>query len=162
MNSRTLSLPDYISDDDCHYVPTPPSELYVSEGLGCDARQNYDTGYNNYGKKFLELCKRVSLRILNGRTLGDLAGHLTCFTGRGASSVDYGAASPDLMGQIRYFKVDQLMPICSDHCPITLCLKVQATVTKSYKNYNFVNKPDKIIWDKTKIDKFQELLSSYK
>ena len=77
MNSRTLTLPDYISDDDCHYVPTPPSELYVSEGLGCDARQNYDTGYNIYGKKFLELCKRVSLRILNGRTLGDLAGQFS-------------------------------------------------------------------------------------
>ena len=63
MNSRTGTLPDFIPDDDCQFVPTPPSDLYIPEGLGCEARQNWDTGHNSNGPKFLELCKKVSLRI---------------------------------------------------------------------------------------------------
>ena len=52
------------------------------------------------------------------------------------------------------------MPICSDHCPITLCLKVNASIYKVRKVYNYVSKPDKVIWDKTKSERFCELLNS--
>ena len=75
MNSRTLCLPDHIPDDTGHHVPLPPSELYSTDQSGSEPRVNMDTGYNNYGSKFLELCKRVSLRILNGRCFGDLLGN---------------------------------------------------------------------------------------
>ena len=160
MNSRTLNQPDFIFDDDCQFVPTPPPELYEPGGLGCDLRNNVDKGYNNYGPKFLDLCKRIPLRILNGRTLGDLAGNLTCFTARGSSTVDYGAVSPEIMKKVRFFRVEPLMPICSDHCPITLCLKVKANIDIARKVYNFKNKPDKVIWDKTKNHHFCDLLSS--
>ena len=50
--------------------------------------------------------------------------------------------------------VPTLLPMFSDHCPITLCLKVKS------QNYNFINSPDRIVWDKTKNAKFCEILSS--
>ena len=110
MNARTLSLPYYIIDDESHHVPIPPPEIYTPQsGLG--VRENQDSGQNSYGPKFLELCKKVNLRILNGRTLGDLTGKLTCFTGQGCSTVDYGAVSPTLLNFIRYFKVEPYLPI---------------------------------------------------
>ena len=34
MNSRTLNMPDFLTDDDSQYLPTPPPELYQTEGLG--------------------------------------------------------------------------------------------------------------------------------
>ena len=86
MNARTLGLPYYIIDDESHHVPIPPPEIYTPQsGLG--VRENQDSGQNSYGPKFLELCKKVNLRILNGRTLGDLTGKLTCFTGRDVNRV---------------------------------------------------------------------------
>ena len=160
MNSRTLCLPDFIPDDDSQHVPVPPPELYDSQLSGTEPRFNQDPGYNNYGPKFLELCKKVNLRILNGRFFGDWIGNLTCFTGRGSSTVDYGAVSPGLLTKIRCFQVGTIMPIFSDHCPIMIKIKVNAKFSLENKNYNFVPKPDKISWDKTKRDKFCEILNS--
>ena len=161
MNSRTLCLPDHLSDDGDHHVPLPPTDLYNTDQTGSGPRVNMDTGYNNYGPKFLELCKRVSLRILNGRCFGDLFGNLTCFTPRGHSTVDYGAVSPDLIAKIRFFKVNPIMEVFSDHCSINLQLKVHVTNSVHRSVYNYVPKPEKIIWDKNKKSKFCEMLSSY-
>ena len=126
MNSRTLCLPDFIPGDDSQHVPVPPPELYDSQLSGTGPRVNQDPGYNSYGPKFLELCKKVNIRILNGRVFGDLSGNLTCITGLGASTVDYGAVSPGLLHKIRCFQVGTLLPIFSDHSPITIKLKVNA------------------------------------
>jgi hypothetical protein len=91
-----------------------------------------DTGSNSYGHKFLELCKKVPLRILNGRMFGDLFGKLTCYTPLGSSCVDYCAVSPELFSKIRYFQVQSLLPMFSDHTPISLCLKLmQVLMSKS-------------------------------
>ena len=159
MNARTLCQPDFIMEDDSEYVPVPPAELYMAQS-DIGARENQDIGYNSYGPKFLELCKKVNLRILNGRTLGDLSGNLTCFTGRGFSTVDYAAVSPDILKFIRYFKVEPIMPIFSDHCPISLVLKVQANIFRKPINYTFLDKPDKLIWNKSGNQAFCEVLNS--
>lgn len=43
---------------------------------------------NNSGKILLNLCRESGLRILNGRTVGDLQGNFTCITYNGCSVVD--------------------------------------------------------------------------
>ena len=37
-------------------------------------RQNQDKHVNAFGRKLINLCKTLQLRILNGRVLGDLRG----------------------------------------------------------------------------------------
>ena len=120
-----------------------------------------DTGTNSYGHKFLELCKDVPLRILNGRMFGDLFGHLTCFTPRGSSCVDYCAASPELINQFRYFQVKPPILSYSDHCPIGVCLKVHINIQKNETlEYDLIPKPEKIVWNRALADKFVNLIQS--
>ena len=69
------------------------------------------------------MCKESSLRILNGRTLGDLPGKFTCFTYNGCSvvHVDYSIASVYLLRSVGTFKVHGFTTI-SGHCPISCSL----------------------------------------
>lgn len=71
---------------------------------------------NKSGKLLLDFCKENSLRIVNGRTLGDLPDKYACFTYNGCSIVDYTIASLYLFQSIRTFHVNYFTPI-SDHCP---------------------------------------------
>ena len=153
LNARTQNLLDYIPNESFDYLPIN-DELYSLDTIGTFPRNNMDSGSNSYGGRLLELCKKVPLRILNGRMFGDLFGNLTCYTPLGSSCVDYCAASPELLKKIRYFQVKPLMPIFSDHTPITLCLKVNANISVHKVNYDYLPKPDKIQWDKTLAEKF--------
>ena len=153
LNSRTQELLDYIPNESFDYVPLN-DELYNIDTIGTYPRNNMDPGTNSYGSKFLELCKTVPLRILNGRMFGDLFGKFTCYRPQGSSCVDYCAISPELFSNVRYFQVKPILPMFSDHTPISLCLKVNATISSQKSNYDFLPKPDKIKWDKTLAEKF--------
>ena len=78
---------------------------------------------NNSGKMLLEICKESSLRIINGRTTGDLYGKHTCikFTYNGCSVVDYTIVSQELLNCISIFQVDKFTAL-SNHCPIVCSL----------------------------------------
>ena len=52
------------------------------------------------------------------------------------------------------------MPMFSDHCPISLYLKVNAKCSKLTNNYAFLPKPDKLAWEKSKKDAFIKIISS--
>jgi len=123
-NARTRVENDFLSEDDNTHVPIPPSEWYDTNTTGSVPRNNLDVGTNSYGPKLLELCKTLSLRILNGRKLGDLLGHMSCFTARGSSLVDYVLASPSLFNRIPDFKIGLLYPTISDHTPVSFSLVV--------------------------------------
>lgn len=57
------------------------------------------------------------MRILNGRTLGDMLGKFTCFTSNGSSVVDYAIVSESVLNSILYFNVSYFVPTLSDcHC----------------------------------------------
>ena len=113
-----------------------------------------DPGSNSYGSKFLELCKNVPMRILNGRMFGDIFGKLTCYTPLGSSCVDYCAVSPELYSKIRYFQVQPLQPFFSEHSPISVCFKVNADISLNRVEYEYLPKPGKLQWDKTLAEKF--------
>ena len=162
LNSRTGDKKDYIEDEDNTNIPVPDCDLYHNDTVATFPRNNTDTGHNEYGDRLIELCRSVPLRICNGRKLGDLLGSPTCFRHNGLSSVDYGLASPDLYDQISAFSVHNPLPTISDHAPISMTLSTNI----QYPNHNeqpkckFINKPKKIIWDKTKSTRFELLLQS--
>ena len=131
-NSRVSRMSDYINNDDDKHTPIP--DTYISDE--CEnllVRQNEDINTNEYGKQLLSLCQEYQLRILNGRTLGDLNGKLTCFKWNGCSAVDYGIVHRDLWNRIEFFKVRELVGHISDHCPISCGFRC------SYKVTDFVN-----------------------
>lgn len=97
-------------------------------------------------------------RVLNGRAPGDFVGKLTCHTPRGSSVVDYGVASQRLIPDIKFFTVHRFQADLSDHCQISLLLKVNFKHEVNNKNLPLI--PDKYIWDKESGPEFQTTLAS--
>ena len=101
-------------------------------------RNNQDTSVNQYGQQLLDLCIETKLRILNGRTRGDLQGYLTHVGFHGCSTVDLVLTSEAFLIKstiVQYLSVQDLN-FLSDHRPILL---------KLTRNCNFL--PNKIIKD---------------
>ena len=119
LNARTKLLCDYLQNENNDHVPVPPPALYDTDTVATETRYNMDKGSNSYGPKFIELCKSVPMRILNGRKLGGLLQKFTCHTALGSSCVDYGAASPELFHNIPYFSV---APTCHSQTTQTTLL----------------------------------------
>jgi hypothetical protein len=88
---------------------------------------------NKSGKLLLNLCKESSLRILNGRTVGDLQGRYTRTTYNGCSLVDYTLVNNELLRGIGNFKVNDLTNL-SDHCLINFSLLACFYVKKHRDN----------------------------
>ena len=63
-------------------------------------RISCDKTTNQYGKWLIDLCSDSHRYIVNGRTLGDLAGKFTCLTQRGSSVIDYFISSRSLSNTI--------------------------------------------------------------
>jgi hypothetical protein len=157
LNSRTYGLHDCIQQDNSH-LPLP--QMYPADTVGTFERHSLDRNVNVYGRKFIELCRSVPLRILNGRKLGDLMGNYTCINSRGSSVVDYGAVSPSLFSAVPAFQVHHLLPQVSDHTALTLWLSVNARIEPPAEDYNFINKPDKVVWNKQLEDAFKYSMQS--
>lgn len=160
MNARTQNMADFIANEDNEHVPVPPPQMYETDTVETKVRNNMDQGFNSYGPKFIDLCKTVPLRILNGRVLGDLFGKYTCHRPNGNSAVDYAAVSPCLFKSVRYFSVSDLKPHLSDHNPIELGLRVSSTFSLKQSVYTLLPKPNKVVWDRQLSDKFKFILES--
>ena len=121
-NARTGNLNDFIIDDNTNYVPLP--EFYKRDTFVRE-RVNQDKTINKFGEELRELCISTNLKILNGRTLGDLTGQFTYIGKNGCSTVDYILVSEDIMTGdddiITYFKVANLNHL-SDHRLISVKL----------------------------------------
>ena len=63
------------------------------------------------------------LTILNGRTLGDFTGAITCIRPNGCSVVDYFATSNSILGIINFMKILSFTEF-SDHKPLSLSLSI--------------------------------------
>jgi hypothetical protein len=103
-NGRTKNAPDFCTSDTIDNVIDLPYTYVQDVEL---PRVNSDLSQpDNNGKKLLELCKASSLRIINGRCLGDSVGYFTCFSHVGAPSViDYMLTSVPVFRHIEYFHV---------------------------------------------------------
>ena len=113
------SFKNFISYDDSGRS-NPEDDHYISDQNL--PRNNLDPKLiNNSGKHLLNLCKESGLRILNGRTIGDLQGKHTCITYNGCSVIDYMLVSIELLDLVCYFEVNEFTSL-SNHCAISCSL----------------------------------------
>ena len=94
LNARTANENDYIVHDTSKHIPVSPN--YISDFAPVD-RVSQDRNINNRGKQLRSLCIESGLRLLNGRSTGDLLGSFTCHQPLGSSVVDYIAVSVDML-----------------------------------------------------------------
>ena len=99
-NARTGSIDDSLQNHRCCDDPQDQIDL---EDL--PNRCNKDKKLNQNGRPFIELLQTFGLRILNGRTLGDIFGEPTCIQRNGVSTVDYICLPPNMFNRVNYFKV---------------------------------------------------------
>ncbi len=124
-NSRTGSLTDTVevnlnddtNGDDCL------TQISALHKMGRFGRNSNDIKVNSFGKCLVELCKSANLKMLNGRSLGDLNGAYTCFQYNGRSLVDYCIVSDNLTNKMQTFKVSQPNHT-SDHASIGTSISI--------------------------------------
>lgn len=98
-----------------------PDEISITEfGISENRKSQEKTPYNNYGYRFVEMCKNLGMFVLNGRVGRDKdIGSVTC----NRSVDDVFSASPIIFSLVKDFYVDTFNPLLSDkHSPICLSL----------------------------------------
>ncbi|CAG2184791.1 unnamed protein product [Mytilus edulis] len=126
-------------------------------------RKNRDKKLDCRGKDLCEFCISHQLRILNGRTLGDLNGNYTCYTPNGASVVDYSIVSESALDYILYFRVAEFVPTLSDcHCKIEWEMSAQfsANLRDDCIDHDLHTMPSRYMWSENSATVFQEALTS--
>ena len=142
INGYTGCIPDYcIEDGD---ILSSDSDFYIPYVQDIPLnRNNLDIRKTNTrGDNFLDLCKGCKVRILNGRFLGDTLGNFTCFSHTGApSTIDYMAASVDLLSSIKTFTVNDLNEM-SIHCSLSVSITTGLFTSSAADDaeYSSVNK----------------------
>ena len=121
-NSRISDAPGLSKHEDekiSEHIPLPDD--YIPDKF--TARCTQDMLNNSYCNDFLSLVMNNKLTILNGRTLGDLTGAITCIRPNGCSVVDYFVTSPLLLDKniINFMKILPFTEF-SDHKPLSLSL----------------------------------------
>ncbi|KAF4514114.1 UNVERIFIED_CONTAM: hypothetical protein B566_EDAN019088, partial [Ephemera danica] len=81
-------------------------------------RRSRDKIFNGEGKKLLEFCENMGLRILNGTHGRDKQGHFTYIGEGGASTIDFVLCSQNVLPLISDFSVEIRSE--SDHLPVVL------------------------------------------
>ena len=144
-NSRTASLPDYLIDtNSSNHVDY---NMYMDQEPDItEQRNNQDLHTNGYCHRFLDLVTNNRLKILNGRTLGDCQGKLTCYKYNGCSMVDYFLVSPTIRHNICSLQVLDLTAY-SDHCPLLLKVNFNKHFPNLTPLYDFSRMPQKFKWN---------------
>ena len=159
LNARTGTNSDLVDDDDKHL---PFDDEYIVDSVPMK-RTSLDSIVNSRGKRLLDLCIQSSLHIVNGRFLGDTNGNFTCFKYHGSSVVDYNIVSESLLRKIVTFRVNKFNCLLSDHCQITLSLKINCNKKVSSVNSHEEGLrplPIKYKWSEKNLSSFQEALVS--
>ena len=124
LNGRTKRDDDFVRDSaDKH---SPINVPFYTKDTGIE-RNNQDIhAIDAQGKLILDLCKSTSLRILNGRTNGDINGKSTRYPKRineRPSVIDYALCGEALLPKIFSFSVLPFTSL-SDHCCISTNIRI--------------------------------------
>ncbi|XP_071136947.1 uncharacterized protein [Mytilus edulis] len=120
-------------------------------------RSSEDKKSNGFGSKLIDMCKKCSLYIANGRLFDDTIGKTTC---KNVSLIDYLIISPDLFNYITNFNVLDFDPMISDvHNRIHFTLSFQTLKQVNPKNINDLDHT-KIKWNPVHANQFQQVLSN--
>lgn len=168
-NARTADLPDYtVPEENLHAIldiedhSSSDNEYAYEKLLRLNislSRHSEDKARpNQYGRKLIELCKRCSLFIANGRIFQDKGiGITTC---KDVSVVDYLIMSPESFELVTDFEICDFNPLFSDvHKAIHFTCRFQ-------RQYTLVNIPPKeneidrdvIKWDQDKANTYYTAL----
>ena len=148
-NARTNNAADFVSLSDENQVGTEsPIQRNSEDRKKCCKR----------GKEVIQVCKYVDLLILNGRKIGDLFGKMTCFRSNGCSVVDYGICSRDLFDNCTFFKVEELIPVISDHCPTTMHLSCELAIERGTHHFSLQDIDPGFFWSDESPIKLKETL----
>ena len=116
---------------------------------------------NKRGKEFLDICRINDLTVANGRTLGDLFGKYTCHQKLGSSVVDYLMTPTKTLQNLLEFRVGDLHPLLSDHCPIVANIQLNKVLKcEEEQETQMLALPDKFIWDHDSTVSFTQRLAS--
>ena len=124
-NARTGLLHDFILNDENKYLDLPFCYNVDEEFI---PRNNCDKKINVFGNKLIQLCKMCGIRIMNGRSLGDSIGKMTCHEHNGSSAVDYFLADSTIIPRITTLEVLDQLNEFSDHCPIAITINVNIDI----------------------------------
>ena len=158
VNARTGTEYDFFTDNEVDFIPCPTLDI---QSTNVRHRSNQDKICKGYGNALLDLCKTTDLRILNGRTIGDSLGKLTCYHYNGSSTVDYAIVHMSLLPKVAFFKVHNWMSTISDHCCISFSISVKTKevvhVCEEQSELTQVNM--RYHWDAESPDKFRSSLA---
>ena len=178
-NSRTGHLKDFISYEDNVLRGCDIDNQYIellSSNIGSDEyplmnRVNVDSHVNNNGRRLIDICCDLSLRIVNGRFGYDKGtGDYTCVTHNGSSTIDYAICSPALLKSISNFVVDELDTCLSDvHKPLQIMLEFNETHlknpdkcnTNTNVNVSTCHESTRTAWDPLKAHDYLDKLDGY-
>ena len=149
-NAKTKTEKDYIVFDK-YDIFSEPEDSFLK--FCPTERSNKDMhNLDCQGKKLLEFCKTLKLRIVNGRSGVDKG--IGQFTTRNSSVVDYCLAPPCFFSHFLKFEVQDYNPLISDvHCPLTFEIEINAN-KKSEAFEDFIKPASK--WDATKVNTYIE------
>ena len=128
---------------------------FLPEGYKLDTstthRNNEDVSLNSYGEQLIQLCIASKLRVLNGRTRGDLEGHFTYLGYQGCCPVDLVLDSENIfqINLIQHLSV-QTFTTFSDHRRILLKIlwKYPTRIDETkISNCILENKLQRFIWN---------------
>ena len=154
-NARTASEYDFILNDDDKYLPL--NEDYTID-TNLIHRNSQDTKICTRGKELLEICVSSRLRILNGRTFGDLNGKFTSYQYNGNSVIDYCLCTEEQMSNILYFHVDDPILRLSDHSKISV--RLMANFWQDMHKNNLQSFPQQYKWNNCSAELFTKALQS--
>ena len=160
LNGRTADKADFIVNDSADHLPAQISEFYITDCM--KPRVSEDNISNTQGLLLLDTCIENSLRILNGRTMGDLSGRLTCYRPSGASVVDYALTQEDFLDEIQSFRVHDFLAHLSDHCCISSRILTHSPshAIQSHLGNSMKHTLHKYAWSKQIEVKFKQILTS--
>ena len=143
---------DYIADDDLDsHIPLPNDVYSPDIPLARNTVELKELNQNV--KSLIEMCKSMSVRILNGRVAGDNCGKFTRFpiyeraNNEEPSVIDYALFDTEFLSKIKYFSVSDLTRF-SDHCSIMLSFQANFNVGSTDNNNSpqLSFAPPKLIW----------------
>ena len=141
---------DYIADDDLDsHIPLPNNVYSPEVPLARNTMELKELNQN--GKSLIEMCKSMSVRILNGRVAGDNCGKFTRFpiyerANEEPNVTDYALSDTEFLSKIKYFSVSDLTRFF-DHCSILLSFQANFSVDDIDTNNSSQSfAPPKLIW----------------
>lgn len=146
LNARTGNKSDHIRNDSDRYLPINNLNIYNRDEQ-LETRNNQDIQLNPRGQSLIDLCISSQIRIMNGRTLGDLSGRFTCHKHNGSSTVDYCLTSEPLSQLITYFQVHNFIGDLSDHSRISCQISRIKYKTIRPQQLHLTPMPNRLHWD---------------